>query len=153
MKKGIAGILVIAMLLTLAACGGKEAAEPVDLTALYGTWEELLPEMFLPEGEMRLNYLGIDEGDCLQVLTAVSADGLAADEVWLIQAKDAAALKRLTEAAENRLAAKAEETVDYNPAQYAIVKEGKILTIGNYLILLVSPKIDEMKSAVEAVLK
>ena len=42
-----------------------------------------------------LNYLGISMEDCAQAVVAVTSDGLGADEVWLIQAKDTEALARL----------------------------------------------------------
>lgn len=154
MKRIISCIVLFALALSLAACGGSpKAAEPVDLNGLYESFGQYLPEMFLPEGDMRVNYLGIEEGDCAQIITAVSADGLAADEVWLIQAKDEAALSRLKELAENRMAIKADETVDYNPEQYKIVQKGVILTSGNYLALLVSPQVDEMQKAFNAAMQ
>lgn len=154
MKRSIAIVLTLLLLLGLAACGSSKPQEKqADLEALYKTYSAQLPEMFLPEGDMRLNYMGIEESDCLQVITAVSADGLAADEVWLIQAKDADALNRLKELADIRMAAKADETIDYNPEQYKIVEKGVILTEGNYLALLVCPQVDSMKAAFEEAVK
>lgn len=153
MKRVLVLVLTALLLLSLSACGGKSEAASVDLTEVYKVLEKELPEMFLPEGDMRLNILGVDEADCLQVITAVSADGLAADEVWLIQAKDEAAMKRLTEMANSRMAIKADETVDYLPDQYLIVEKGQVLTVGNYLALLVSPNVDAMKTAFEAAVK
>lgn len=156
MKKGIIGILVAALLLTLVGCGTTktaEATEPVDLAALYASWDSLLPDMFLVEGEEMLNYFGIDEADCLQAITAVNANGLGADEIWLLQAKDAEALERLKQIAENRLTVKGDELVDYNPEQYAIVQQGQLITQGTYLALLISPDVEQMKSDVENALK
>lgn len=156
MKKGIIGIILAALLLTLAGCGTEKAAEPtepVDLTALYASWSELLPEMFLVEGDMRLEFFGMDEADYVQAITAVCADGLGADEVWLIQATDAEALERLKQVAENRLSAKADETVDYNPEQYAVVQKAELITAGDYLALLVSPDVEQMKADAEKALK
>lgn len=154
MKKITVIVLSALLLVSLAACGApKQAEKDVDLQALYQSFEDMLPNMFLPEGDMRLNYMGIEEADCRKVITAVSEDGLAADEVWLIQAKDADALARLKALAENRLAMKADETVDYNPEQYKVVEKGVVLTSGNYLALLVSPQVEAMKAAFEDAMK
>ena len=154
MKKLTVLVLTALLLLGMAACGAKAPAQKdVDLDALYKGFEAMLPNMFLPEGDMRLNYMGIEEADCAKVITAVAEDGLAADEVWLIQAKDADALERLTALANNRLAVKADETIDYNPEQYKIVEKGVVVTCGNYLALLVSPQVDAMKAAFEAAAK
>lgn len=153
MKKWIAIILTAALLLGLVACGGKMEEKNVDLTAMYEQFVDVLPEMYLMDEDTMLNYLGIDMADCTQAVVAVTSDGLGADEVWLIQAKDADALVRLQELAQTRLAAKEDETVQYAPDQYAIVTGAKILTIGSYLALLVSPEVETMKAIFEDAVK
>ncbi len=149
MRKTIACILLAALLATLTACG-KEEVKPVDLNALYDGFGETLPEMILMDEVYRMNFFGIDSADCTQVVTAVCANGLRTDEVWLIEAKDAAALERLQTLAESRLKAKAEETMSYSPDQYAVVQQGELIVAGNYLILLVSPDVQTLKAQVEA---
>ena len=155
MKKIVAIILAAALLLSLAACGGEKAPakEPVDLTALYESFGSSLPEMWILDEDMMLNMFGIQAADCNQVITAIVSTGLAADEVWLIEAKDADALARLKTMAESRMQAKADETVDYLPDQYVFVEKGVILTEGLYLALIVSPDVDNLKAAFEAAVK
>jgi len=150
MKRIVVLTLIAALLLGLAACGQAEPeAKSADLQALYTSYESTLPAMLVLDETMMLNFLGIQAGDCTQVVAAICADGLRADEVWLIEAKDADALARLTELAENRLLSKADETVSYAPDQYAVVEKAQLLTNGNYLALLVSPEVDAMKAAFE----
>jgi len=149
MKKILSLTLLAALLLTLTACGGKEEAKSVDLNALYEGFSDYMPEMFVPDEDTLMNFLGIDAADCKQYVVMICADGLRTDEVWLIEAKDADALARLTELAENRLLSKADETVSYAPDQYAVVEKAQLLTNGNYLALLVSPEVDAMKAAFE----
>ncbi len=141
MKKWIALGLALVCLLTLAACAGQEPTEPVtkDLQAVYAGMKEKLPEMLELGPQDMLDYYGILEEDCQQVMGYVSMDGLRVDEVWLIQAKDEAALERLKTLAENRLSAKDEEAKNYFPEQYSVVQNGQVLTDGLYLALLVSP--------------
>lgn len=153
MKKWIAITLMAALLLGLTACGGKTEEKNVDLAAMYEQFGDMLPEMYLMDEDTMLNYLGIDMADCVQAVVAVTSDGLGADEVWLVQAKDADALARLQELAQTRLTAKEDETVQYAPDQYAIVTGAKLLTSGNYLALLVSPEAEEMETIFEDAVK
>lgn len=150
MKKVFAVILAVTMLLSLAACGAKEEAKTVDLNAVYESYSQYLPDMFSMDPETMLNFLGISTEDCAQCVVSVCADGMRADEVWLIEAKDAAALERLTGLAQTRIAAKEDETISYAPDQYAIVTEAELLTNGNYLALLISPNVEQLKTLFEA---
>ena len=153
MKRGISLVLALAFVLGMTACGGGNAKE-VNMEELYQVVLETMPEMILIEdADMRLNLMGIQEGDCAQVVTAVCADGLRTDEVWLIEAKDAAALERIAAMAENRLYAKGEESITYSPEQYAIVQKAVTVTEGLYFALLVSPDVDALKAAVDAAVK
>lgn len=155
MKRILIFALTAALLLSVTACGGAEAPQEaaVDLSSLYTSYQQTLPEMMvLDEGTM-LSFLGIQAEDCVQVITAVCANGLQADEVWLIQAKDSQALERLTTLAQTRQAAKEDETVSYLPDQYTIVTESKLLTEGLYLAYLVSPDVDTLAAAFDAAVK
>ena len=157
MKKIIAFILTATLLLSLTACGSSAPAapakEPVDLTALYESFGASLPEMWILDEDMMLNMFGIEAADCNQVITAIVSTGLAADEIWLIEAKDADALSHVKAMAESRMTAKADETIDYLPDQYVFVEKGVILTEGLYLALIVSPDVDNLKAAFEAAVK
>lgn len=153
MKRKIALIMTFVLLLGLTACGDNASAEPVDLNGVYEGFQESLPEMLVLDDTMRMNLLGISAEDCTQVVTAICADGLGADEVWLIEAKDGEALERLKALAETRLEAKAGETENYLPEQYAVVKQAQVVTQGNYLALLVSPQAETLKAAFEDAVK
>lgn len=152
MKRIITFFLLLSLMFVLAACGSG-ASKNVDLDGLYATFQETMPEMILLEdASLRLNLLGIQESDCEQVITAICADGLRTDEVWLIKAKDSAALARIQELAENRLYAKGAESVTYSPEQYAIVQKAETVMDDMYFFLLVSPDVDTLKAAVDAAL-
>lgn len=153
MKKLLSLILLCALVLSLAACGAKEEAAPVDLNALYESFAPSLPDMFQPDEETLMNFLGIDTADCAQYVVSICGNGMQADEVWLIEAKDADALTRLTELAQTRIAAKEDETISYAPDQYAIIQKAELLTSGNYLALLISPDVDTLKAGFEAAMQ
>ena len=75
---------------------------------------------------------------------------MRSDEVWLIEAKDEAALETLRQLAQTRIESKLEETVSYAPDQYVVVEKAQILTNGLYLALLISPDVDALKAGFEA---
>lgn len=143
MKRLIALLLVI-LTLCLAGCGGKEQAVEMDVQAVYESMESTLPEMLVMDEAMMLNFCGIKAEQCAQVVVAVCSDGLRADEVWLIEAADEAALKELEGLAEGRLTRKGEESITYSPEQYEVVKKAEVITAGNYLAVLVSPDVDAL---------
>ena len=140
------------MLASLTACG-KEAAEDVDLQKIYDSYQEYLPDMMVLDDDTMFNSVGVNPEDCTQVIVAFCAAGLQADEVWLIQAKDQAALDRLLALAKTRQTAKEDEMEFYLPDQYVIVKESKTLTQGLYLAYLVSPHVQELQTAFENAVK
>lgn len=151
MKKFICAIIAICLMLSLAACGGqKQQAVSVDVAALFENCEQYLPEMFYPDEATLLNFLGIHVEDCVQYKVAICAEGLRADEVWLIEAKDDAAMQNLTALAQARIQSKLDETETYAPDQFLIVQKAEVLTNGRYLALFISPDVDALKSGFEA---
>lgn len=151
MKKWISLLLLFSLLLSLTACGRKtEEAKTVDIDALYESCSQYLPEMFNPDETTMLNFLGIDVADCARYKVAICAEGLRADEVWLIEAKDDASLETLRQLAESRIVSKLDETETYAPDQYLIVQKAQVLVNGRYLALFISPNVDEMKAGFDA---
>jgi len=151
MKRIICTVVAICLTLALAACGSqKQEPVSVDVAALYETYQEQLPEMFYPDEDTMLNFLGVLAEDCVQYKIAICAEGLRADEVWLIEAKDDAAMEVLTELAHARIQAKLDETETYAPDQFLIVQKAVVLTNGNYLALLISPDVDTLRAGFEA---
>lgn len=153
MKKWTAMLLLCAVLLGLTACGGKETGKSVDLEALYAQCVQSMPDMIVLDETTRENFYGIEAGDCAQVITAICADGMVTDEIWLIEAKDAGTLENLKALAEGRMQAKADETISYAPDQYAVVEKGRILTQGKYLALVVTPEVETVAAAIEAAIQ
>ena len=155
MKKCFVLILAAAMLLSLAACGSAPAAEEkkADLSDLYESCTSLMTPMMPVDDTMRLDFMGIDGSDCAQVYTAFAEDGLLADELWLIEAKDQEAFDRLKALAENRMQAKRDETESYSPDQFEVVKQGVILEQNLYLALIVSPNVEQVKAEILAALQ
>lgn len=150
MKKVISLILALALLMSMSACGGKKETASVEVNALYESYSQYMPDMFFPDEDTMMNFLGIDTKDCVQYQIAICAEGMRADEVWLMEAKNASSLENLRQLAETRVEAKKDETVSYAPDQYVVVEKAVILTQGNYLALLISPDVDALKAGFEA---
>ena len=151
MKKVITLILALVLVMSLAACGGKaEETVSLDVHALYESYAQYMPDMFEPDVDTLMNFLGIDVEDCVQYKVVICAEGMRSDEVWLMEARDAAALENLQQLAQTRIEAKLEETVTYAPDQYVVVEKAVVLTNGNYLALLISPDVDALKAGFEA---
>ena len=147
MRKIICFALALFCLLCLCACGETEAPEKLALQALYEDFLPSMPEMLVTEDAMRESFLGVKSADCAQCICAISAEGLRADEIWLIEATDTDALDRLIALANNRLTAKKEEASFYSPDQFAICEDGRILTSGLYMAFIVSPEADALEKA------
>ena len=111
--------------------------------------QEVLHNSWIDEATF-VNFVGISVEDCAQYKVAICAEGMRADEVWLIEAKDDAALETLKALAETRIEAKLEETVTYAPDQYVVVEKAQILVNGRYLALFISPDVDALKAGFEA---
>ena len=151
MKKAMSLILALVLVLGLTACGGKtEEIVSVDVNALYESYAQYMPEMFFPDEDTMLNFLGISVEDCVQYKVAICAEGMRSDEVWLIEARDAAALEELQQLAQTRIQAKLDETVSYAPDQYVVVEKAEVLTQGNYLALFISPEVEALRAGFEA---
>jgi hypothetical protein len=145
MKKVIALVLAV-MMLCLTGCGGKDAGADVqmDVKAVYDSMVPVLPEMLPMDEMMMLNFCGIEAEMCKQAVVSVCFDGLRADEIWLIEAKDADTLEQLEALAQSRLERKGEESITYSPEQYEVVQAAEVITAGNYLAVIVSPDVQDL---------
>lgn len=145
MKKVIALVLAV-MMLCLTGCGGKDTGADVqmDVQAVYDSMVPVLPEMLPMDEMMMLNFCGIEAEMCKQAVVSVCFDGLRADEVWLIEAKDADTLEQLEALAQSRLERKGEESITYSPEQYEVVQAAEVITAGNYLAVIVSPDVQNL---------
>lgn len=136
---------IFLVILFLAGCARTVNLSPEQIYAEIRPTDVQMLE--LSEAQMEA-LCGIKPEDVARGQVYLCADSLRADEIWLLEAKDKAALGRLQQAAENRLAQKAAESKTYDPAQFAVVQQGRLVVIGNFLALLVSPDAGEMEKAI-----
>lgn len=140
----------LALLLMLGSVGCGETVAKLDMPDLYGKLGAAvaMPEMLELDAGLMLDYCGIRAEDVSQAVVVICADSLRTDELWLLEAVNADAAKRLAALAEKRLEKKGEESITYSPEQYAVVEKAKLLQLGNYVILLVSPDSEAMAQVV-----
>ena len=148
MKKLICLMLILVLGVSLVACGGKEednggANVPtnLNLAEMYNTITAgvTMPEMMELDSELLLDLYGIRPEYCNQAVVYLCANSLRADEIWLLEAKDAASMATLKEKMNARLDQKDAESITYDPEQNAIVKAAQVIEAGNYLVMIVSP--------------
>lgn len=155
MKRLYAVIALILCALLISACGGGAAEQKtVELAPLYDsmTAGADIPEMVLvPENRIERAF-GISGEDCSQLVVAVCADGVRADEIWLVEAVDEAAADRIEQLAADRVEQRKEEMENYLPDQYALLCEAQLIREGRYVALIVSPDAKGMAETFRAAL-
>lgn len=149
MKRIVSLLLIFCLCGALAACGEAEPTAPaaqLDMPQVYEKLQQAaqLPEMIEMDELLMLDYCGIKAEDVKQAVVVICADSLRTDEIWLLEAVDGAALTRLQKLVDNRLQAKAEESITYSPEQYAVVEKAQCIVAGNYLALIVSPDVEAL---------
>ena len=102
----------------------------------------------MPLPKERLTDLyGIAQSDIASAGCFITMNGSFPEEALMIEAKDNAAKGRITAALNTRLADVLVQAQDYDPDNYALAKQCKVISKGNYVALFVSPKHAAMESA------
>ena len=151
MKKIIRALAAFLILTSLVGCGST-AAETADMNGIYQqmTAAEGMPEMLVVPAEKAVTFFGIAQEDCAQAVTAICQNSLRADEIWLVEALDAAAAGRIAALARTRLEQKSSELKSYAPEQYEIVQNAKLIESGRCVALIVSPMADALEGMLGA---
>lgn len=143
MKKLISIVLLIVLVLTLSACGGKKEAKSVNLSEVLAKFS-FDGEMMALEVTDLLDLYGIAAEDVKQHAATVNTSGIDCDEVVLVEAANADAAKRVKTALDNRYQAKLNETENYLPDEFAVIKTCSVTTNGNYVAMIVAPNAADM---------
>lgn len=139
MKKILAFLMLAVMLLTLTACGGSQTkAVNVNLTDVM-TKFALGSEMMSLTADDMLNMYGIAAEDCKQFAASINTTGIKCDEIVLVEAVNADAAARVKTALDNRYQAKLNETENYLPDEFAIIKTCSVTANGNLVAMIVAP--------------
>ena len=73
------------------------------------------------------------------------ANGLKADEIWLVKLADEAAVQAMLDKARERIEVKANSLDKYLPAESELTRRGITAAAGNYVALFISPDAEQMQ--------
>jgi len=102
--------------------------------------------MPLPQDRLTDLY-GIAQADIASAGCFITVNGSFPEEAIMIEAKDSAAQSRIVSALNTRLADVLVQAENYDAENYALAKQCKVITAGNYVALFVSPHHTAMESA------
>lgn len=143
MKKIISLLLILTCLLGLTACSESAGVVP-DMTAVYTSMQEKLPEMEPFSADSVLNAYGVKSEDCKQMVVSSYYDGAITAEIWLIEAVSEDALQSVKTLAENRLTSMGEQFRSYDAKAYDLVQKAELIVHGNCMALIVAENADEL---------
>ena len=132
-----------------------QAAKTVDLSALSNQIiSKAGVEGAMPLPQDRLTDLyGIAQSDIASAGCFITVNGSFPEEAIMIEAKDSGAQSRIVSALNTRLADVMVQAENYDAENYALAKQCKVITAGNYVGLFVSPQHAAMESVFNAAVK
>ena len=108
----------------------------------------------MPLPKERLTDLyGIAQADIASAGCFITMNGSFPEEAIMIEAKDSGAQSRIVSALNTRLADVLVQAENYDAENYALAKQCKVITSGNYVALFVSPHHAAMESAFNSAVK
>lgn len=146
MKKTIGMIIAAALMVLVFAGCSKGTAASADLPKVMAEMQQQVKftdTIAISKDDLKANY-GIEAADVKQFAGIADTTGTKADEIVMIEGKDADAAKRIKGALDTRYQTKINENITYLPAQYAIIKKCSVRQTGNYVSMIVSPEADKL---------
>ena len=136
-----------------AAAPAQEAETPPDETReeseLDAVYAELCRQLSVPEMlevSARVDsVLGIGPEEYEAGRFYFCANGLKADEIWLVKLADEAAVQAMLDKARERIEVKANSLDKYLPAESELTRRGITAAAGNYVALFISPDAEQMQ--------
>ena len=128
-----------------------EAGDVVGSADIDSLMSELVPMMGLAktvdlDASKVAYYYELEESD-FAAAKGVIGDVALADELVIIEAKDAAGVDKIKAGAEGRLNSQKNSFQDYIPEQFKRLDGAKIVTAGNYVMYVVSDNADKIVDA------
>ncbi len=154
MKRFLCAVLAAVCMLSLFACGAGESAPAKDMD-IQAVKEQIIAQLKV-EGAMDLAkerllaLYGIEEADIADSACYVTMDGVFPDEIIIVKAADSDAAKRVREKLSSRLEEIKVQSQSYDPENYAIAQECRVLQSGKTIALFMSPNHKAMEEIFEA---
>ena len=147
MKRLVCAVLLIVMMLSLVACGSGAPRE-IDIKSVK---EQIISELSI-EGALDLAsdrllaLYGIEEAEVLESACFVTMGGVFPDEIVMIKAVDEDAADRIESKLNTRLDEIKVQSQSYDPENYAIAQQCKVLREGTVVALFMSAKYADMEA-------
>lgn len=142
MKKHVCCLLAL-LLIGLILSGCQNSAENAPKAAALPLREAVEKALTDKEGLVAYtaddltDLMGILPEDCTEAVFLVGSDSLSGREIIAARAKDASSLKKITEALNNYLAQRQQETRNYLPDAYKLQTQAKVETKNLTAVLIV----------------
>ena len=152
-------ILMLAVLTALSVCacgGGNSGKTPAvaDIAQAIIDKYPLSSAMNQVTGEDKIkNVYGFDAADYSEIAAYVNNSGTEQDEIVIVKATSADAVKTIKEKLQNRMTAKLNSTKNYLPEQYEMISKCEVGQNGDYVRLLISPNAADMVKIFDEQLK
>lgn len=132
-----------------------EAPKKVDLSSLSSRMiSQVGVEGAMPLAKERLTDLyGIAQSDIASAGCFITMNGSFPEEAIMIEAKDSGAKSRIVSALNTRLSDVLVQAENYDAENYALAKQCKVISNGNYVALFVSPQHAAMESMFNSAVK
>lgn len=152
MKRVISVFLIVLMIASLTACAGDSQDYTVDIANVK---ESIISELGI-DGAMDLgtdrllDLYGIEAEDVDSSACFVTMDGVFPDEIIMVNAKSKEAMSRIEEKLRSRLDEVKVQSQSYDPENYAMAQECKVMTKGMTVALFLSPDHEAMEEMFES---
>jgi len=153
MKRLLAALLALVLVLSLAACGGKPVT--VDITQVKETILKdlaVVDPLDLPVERLQDLY-GITQDKVKVSACFITMGGAFPDEIIMLEAVDTAAAGEIAQKLEARLADVKNQAQNYDAESFALLEKCKVRTTGVYVTLFISALSGEMQTIFEAAAK
>lgn len=152
-RYGLSLLSILAAALLAAGCAAKEIS--LDTAAAADAIQEAVTfqDTLSPLADSRFDTLyAVQEGDVVSRKVYIGSNATA-EEIAVIEAKDATAAERVKKAAEQRIADQKEGFENYQPAEMVKLNAPVLEVRGRYVFLVVCDKPEEARSAIDRLTK
>ncbi len=152
MKKILSSLIILALVLSFAACGKAPKETVIDLTAVKEKITEgvELQEPMPLEVDALSDLYGIDSEDVTECEALVTMDGTFPDEIIMVKAANEEAKAKIVESFNSRLSEVKIQSQNYDETNYKLAQECKVLTEGSYVALFISANHAKMETIFES---
>lgn len=145
--KRLLSVTALIAVCALLLCACASAAQPLgDIFSEIKTTYDVTDLVEFSDAADLNRFYGIAAEDVKEFAGGINNSGVDQEEIVMVLAADNDAAERISQALENRLKSKLNETKNYNPEQYAIVEKSSVDVDNLYVSLFISENSAQMKA-------